>query len=186
MSLVRAVALLLAATLLASPALADPFRMSAKVNCFQPNLSSSQKSVGFVKKSHASSGFIADSFEISMAEAKELDLVYDPVVAKLSIVKRCDGTLVQQLAHLGGAATSTAGPIGGNQKAAQTMFLLTDSPWGVFASSGGISCRFFEKLEASQITGLTGLCKGTIRAFGQNCDAQFAPIGTFTPGPGCM
>jgi hypothetical protein len=29
-------------------------------------------------------------------------------------------------------------------------------------------------------------CKGTVRAFGQSCDAQFATIGAFTPGPGCM
>jgi len=185
MSLIHLVTLLLAAGLLASPAHADPFRMSAKAICVEPQALHG-KSLSFRKNPHVNTGFIADAFEIADVEAKQFDLVYDPVTSKLSIVKRCDGTVFAQLAHFAGGATSTIGPIGGNQKAARVASLLTDSPWGIFAATGEINCKFFQKVQAGQITALTGLCKGTIHAFGQNCDAQFAPIGKFTPGPGCM
>jgi hypothetical protein len=187
MSVVRLAACALAAALLATSARADLFRMSAKAGCIQPTVSSNQKSVGFSKKSHVNTGFIADMFEFSTTEAKELDLIYDPKAAKLSVVKRCDGSVVQQLAHFDGSGTTTIGPGGGKQKIAQTVFLAPESVWGDFAVDGGISCKFIQKVEAFQITALIGVCKGTLRTFGAaSCDAQFAPIGTFTPGPGCM
>jgi hypothetical protein len=184
MPFVRTLSLALAATLVATAAHADPFRISGKLSCFQPGINGANSALS--KKVRTSNQIIAEVRGISELEAKQFDLVYAAQDDSLQIVTRCDGSQVDLLATRNGNATTMTAPVNGVRKLARTSLLLPEATWGSFATRGGIACRFFGKVTGPEVTALNGVCKAALFAFGTECEAQLATAGKFVPKGPCM
>lgn len=184
MSFVRTLALALAATLCATAAHADPFRISGKLSCF--TVRAGGASPGLIKKVRTSNQIIAEVRGISELEAKQFDLVYVAEDDSLQIVTRCDGSQVDLLASPISVGTALSPPVNGVSKLARTSVLQPAARWGVFATNGGIACRFFGKVTGFEVTALNGVCKAALRTLGNECEAQLATAGKFVPKGPCM
>lgn len=143
-------------------------------------------SPGLTKKVRTSNQIIAAVRDISELEAKPFDLVYVAEDDSIQIVTRCDGSQVDLLAHRSSAATTSSVPVNGVSKLARTSVLVPEATWGFFATRGGIACRFFGKVSGPEVSALNGVCKASLFAFGNECEAQLATAGKFVPKGPCM
>ena len=183
MPLVRSVTLWLVITLLTTPAVAEPFRMSPKLTCFVPEVHGVGASVA--KEVHANRRFITDVLGISDADAAELEVVYDSGQGEIDIVRRCDGHVVDNLAN-GFSADNAPGPIvNGKQKFGQTILVQPDATWGDFDTSGQIVCQTVKKLENGEVTAVSGTCIGALATLERFCQVQFKIGGAFEADGPC-
>ena len=168
---------------LATPVLADSWRMSPKLTCFVPQVRGNGASI--TKQVHASKNFIGDLLGISDADAAELDVVYNDAVASIDIVRRCDGEVMDELS-VGVSSENAPGPVVNNKQSyAQTFFADPDDDWGNLGVVGAILCPVVLRIDGGQVTKAGGSCIGTIRTSQHSCQVEFKIGGKFVPKGPC-